>query len=124
MNEQEWKQKAFNGAYRGLQWQGFEKSRNERLGHCAFRGEDGMCCALGWLIPGKPPEAISVAEVASKYLAPGLRLKVPVSLRRLAFLRSLMHAHDSSRGPEDMKSRLERLALESDLEIPTPWGEL
>lgn len=48
--EQSAEQLAFNGVWRGLKYQGFERSVGQNNEQCRYRAPDGKKCAAGWLI--------------------------------------------------------------------------
>jgi hypothetical protein len=44
---EQFKRACIRGAWRGLRSQNFQPSRRD--GVCCYRGENGACCAIGWL---------------------------------------------------------------------------
>lgn len=110
-------QEAFDKAYAGLSAQGFAQSS---LGdRCKYRGPDGRRCAVGHLIPDDEYRE-EFDRPFSGLLLYGVRRQCPslsgVSLRRLIELR---RAHDRTRGPDDMRERLLRVAKMFQLTPPT-----
>jgi len=104
-------QEAFERIVRGLASQGWKPSLKPRgkdsfVNACAYRGEDGRKCAVGWLIPD---------DVASEWDSkpkPALRSRIeagdvePADDRLIEFLLTAQRAHDDfSEGPADLRCR-------------------
>lgn len=94
------RQEVFDTAVRGLASQGFQRSMLELEGRCAYRGEDGRRCALGWCMTGA--EALTW-EGASAY---GLPFSIIDRLGgNRSFLSDLQYAHDRGAGPGESSQR-------------------
>lgn len=107
-------QDAFNKAVVGLASQKFEKSTLPLQNSvCTYRGVEGRKCALGWLID----DSCYVPTMESVPLFQLIEDGV-VNCKDLALASELRYAHDSSRNPEDMKSRLVVLTIRFRLDIP------
>lgn len=123
--EREWRQAAFNLAFRGLRYQGFERSavRRDYVGTtCLYRksGEASgrVCCAVGWLIPDDKFDAdynSARVECAEGMIMDALQ---PITVERLSFLSSLQRAHDSGDTPNTMERNLRDFATKHRLRIP------
>lgn len=115
------RQQMFNTAYHGLAAQGFERSMRYNDGAtCAYRGEGGKRCALGYLIPDaiydpawdSPDGALSAYGLAEK------NINSAVCLKNQMFLLELQNAHDGSSSPQGMRLRLASVAKQFCLTIP------
>lgn len=138
MNTQEAKQQLFDRAVAGLANQGFQQSLDETQDTCAYRGSEGMRCAMGHVLPddkyrpefeGKNAKDLMISHTVGD--EPELTvydlLQVPVSEARqvdeheiINFLYELQNCHDSvySLNAEGMKHELRRLADEHELRRP------
>lgn len=106
-------QSIFNTAYLGLASQGFEYSITGA--GCAYRGNAGRRCAVGWLIPDEIYES-SIEGGAVDSLEWVLS---PLGLWRFkGELSSLQHCHDRAASPADMRERLADFAARHGLTIP------
>jgi hypothetical protein len=109
------KQEAFNKIYLGLKSQGFEKSFNETIYRCQYRGPNGLKCAVGHLIPDdKYHESL-------EKLNPYDLIKVSIidfPMLDSDFLVELQSIHDISKSPEKLELELRQVAVEFDLTIP------
>lgn len=117
------RQAAFNGAFRGLRYQGFQRSTGG-YGTCFVRHpshtkDAPFCCAIGWLIPD--------TALSSMYrnIVPWDKVAEPARTAILTpeggptqFALQLMEAHDQSRDPETMERRLRSFAKAYNLTIP------
>lgn len=116
------KQEIFNQAYLGLKAQGFKRSMQEGESelYCAYRGENGMKCAVGHLLTDEEAAGLGNGSVSF------VRAQLPSRLRNakdvfddsLVFLSHLQNAHDSGVFPESMKRKLHQLANDYSLTIP------
>ncbi len=117
------KQMAFNAAWRGLKWQGFEQCRDDE-GMCLIEGlsknVEGRVihCAVGWMLP---PE---VQQRAPGFRAESIPEEHPLKKALTYFplwLRDLQGAHDSGTTPPQMERNLRDYAKKHNLKIPTDW---
>ncbi len=121
------RQEAFDKAYKGLAGQGFKKSiLSNGLESCAYRGADGLKCAVGFLIPDekyqKKFEGVAVCE---PYELVSERREILEELFEAAnidpedalFYEGLQYAHDNSE-VIDMETNLRNLAKMYHLTIP------
>jgi hypothetical protein len=110
-----------------LQAQGFIQSKQELpngVDRCAYRGADGMKCAIGHLIddedyvPGF--EGKGILSVARAYGPTIFRLiaRKFVGFTDYMFLTALQGIHDRTSEPEEMKNRLQIFAKNSGLTVP------
>jgi hypothetical protein len=96
------RQEAFNRAYLGLKSQDFTRCLFNGFGGCAMVDDAGRHCAIGWIDPTLPAEAVTPKELRD-------------ALGR-DFLDRLMSAHDNSY--YTMDARLHEVAKVFDLTIP------
>lgn len=126
---EEFKQAMFNIAYKGLRSQGFCTSKFAYKtdsdpfaleARCAYRGENGMKCAIGYIIPddkyspeieGFTAQDPPVIECLNDFVD-------EEDYSRISFLMSLQTQHDSANSPEDMEKRYRNFAAEQQLTIP------
>ena len=128
-------QELFNTAYRGLASQGFNRSISHRVTEtggeadtCAYRGDAGRRCAVGWLMPDEHYNAafegsgIRLAEQGSHYEQLLERIldaiDAPHTEESVHFLASLQGCHDSARNAEDCKAALIEFANAYNLTLP------
>lgn len=119
------KQETFNQAYLGLKSQKFEKSEvvcqgiDEGLKKCAYRGEGGLKCAAGHLIPDEKfgPDMVAHYNNSSS-TTPRIAEILHDEGHDIPFVEDLQGVHDNSSSPREMDSRLRMLAKTSRLEIP------
>jgi hypothetical protein len=111
--EKQKRQHAFNGAWRGLKFQGFKPSRGF---HGSLYRNKGQCCAIGWLIPNRE----YCKELEGKSVAnPAVRSLIPLMARASRpFLQNLQAAHDISCSSREVRGALIDFADYYDLEIP------
>lgn len=105
-------QELFNRMWDGLAGQGWKRSVDEN-DLCAYRGEEGMKCAIGYCIDdeaAKEWEGDSISAADIKY-----RLHIKVD--RLEFLTDCQRAHDGGLDHE-MKKRFRAIAKKYNLTIP------
>lgn len=122
--EREALQAIFNIVYKGLQSQGFERSR-DKFGVCLYRGAHNLKCGIGYLIPdecydldmeNKPVHALmknygKLEEIFGDNTA---------NIRKVAVndLNELQSCHDRGTNPELMKANLEAFAKTWMIVIP------
>ena len=106
-------QDIFDTVYKGLREQGFKKSM-DGCG-CAYRGADGRKCAAGFLIAD---EEYSSAMEGHNFKALNIFHNFGFSSEKARFVAELQSAHDDSRGPQNMRLRLEQRARNCNLTIP------
>jgi hypothetical protein len=109
----------FNMAYAGLRSQGFTHSWRPNTTACAYRGEGGRRCAVGWLIPDEEYNPLMEGS-SCMWLLDGPFC--PRSLRGIdgsdaAFLSLLQKAHDAYI-EEAIQERLHRIAEDYGLTVP------
>lgn len=109
-------QEQFNIAVRGIAAQGWKQSVNAEGDTCRYRGEDGMKCAVGHLIPDEfyqgrfDARTVPVDDVLDE-----LGVNDGASV---AFLKELQMAHDCPDNEVCMRRRLQRFAAAFDLTTP------
>ena len=111
-------QEIFNTIYLGLESQGFKRSRDEMRGYCMFRGDNGMKCAAGWLIPDE--------EYDEDFENQGMVVQNDWFINHFGdaygdtiwLIRDLQKIHDGSKTPDEMKEGLTRFAKHSNLTVP------
>jgi hypothetical protein len=111
------KQEAFDRMVRGLRDQGWRKSTFPD-GRCAYRGEGGLKCAIGHLIPDEKYTS-NMDNAWSPY---GVLCEVKISVedqRPWSFLSDCQNAHDDAHNRLDMHQRLQAVAAEYSLTFPT-----
>jgi hypothetical protein len=110
-------QEIFNRVYTGLKAQGFKRSLSgpdDAVSRCRYRGEDGLKCAIGHLIPDEKYEegleglCASVVEVRNASGTSGIDWN---------FLDDLQVCHDEGNTPADMERLLKRFAADYELVI-------
>ena len=109
-------QEIFNKAYAGLKAQGFNRAVRDTgpLAICQYRGEDGLKCAIGHLIPDEKYEEGLEGLCAS---VPEVRDASGTSGVDWNFLDDLQVCHDEGNTPEDMERLLKRFAADYELVI-------
>lgn len=121
-------QMAFNAAYRGLKWQGFERAMDSN-GFCltrarALSGPDRQCCALGWCIPDGPGDYVGMRSwpncgpVASVLFVAGSGVGPCDADMLTPFADELAHCHDGGETPSVMEARLRDFARRWGLTVP------
>jgi len=107
------RQEIFDKAWSGLEFQGFRRSATSA--GCAYRGDGGLRCALGWLIPDEryhhSLEGRGVGE-------PEVLNATGISHEDADFAIALQGVHDFARGATEMERRLLAFARKHDLAIP------
>ena len=98
----------------GLKSQGWKRSINED-DFCAYRGEEGMKCAIGYCIDdeaAKEWEGDSIASADLKY-------RLHIKPERLKFLTDCQRAHDSGALiSESVEQNFRDIAKKYNLTIP------
>lgn len=129
---QEAKQAAFNGAYKGLNYQKWKKSTSPGdKDRCQYNGTGGRHCGVGWLIPkDKYDEGIEDKGISSlaKDIIPFLADPLEHFCKKanntdvgefLDFLCEIQESHDEAlRGGKCMKNKFEQLAKNYGLQLP------
>ena len=120
MNTTETKQMLFDKMWRGLKGQDWQQSIDERNDLCAYRGANGLKCAVGHCIPddvyepdmeGKGPTQL--AEMFHRVIeAMPCLADEDISF----FLTIAQNYHDIQNG--DMEQRFRKLAADHGLTIP------
>lgn len=122
---QEQKQDIFNKAYLGLASQGFRRSMKvleleKGENHlCAYRGDDGLKCAIGHCIDDKnykPSLETRGAQELEVRQAMGLKGRLNSDDR--CFLGGLQGCHDYTSHADLMQDRLREFAAEYSLTVP------
>jgi hypothetical protein len=135
-------QKIFNIAYLGLASQGFKQSLSSSKATCAYRGRDGLKCAIGHVIKD---DALAIALDDSLGYLPEQKSGYPISSlltgrhpldmkvqeifdsspEFIDFLRKLQNVHDrvpvdwiKGTIPELMKRNMEAFAVTYKLSVP------
>lgn len=109
------RQEIFDIAYRGLAAQGFKQSLTPNGESCAYRGEHGRKCAVGFLLDD---EAYTYAFEGVSAANPGVLRRARISNALSAFARDLQKCHDLNPCPSDMSVGLVRFASRHGLTIP------
>lgn len=110
------KQEIFDKAVAGLASQGFERSvinDDAHIDFCAYRGDGGRRCAIGWLIPDELYSSAFEGEPV-RFLPPMIQEFVGYDTYP-AFVEDLWAAHDNSTAPPDMRYRLWKIAERNNL---------
>ena len=110
-------QEILNKAVKGLASQGFERSMwPDGKPGCAYHGDKGRKCAVGWLIPDEKYEArIEGRGVYDVRLLLGLS---EFNDDQVPFLEQLQLAHDRAPLPETMKMYLSAVCARYELTVP------
>ena len=102
----------FDTAARGLLAQG---QRSRKLGFCAYRGDDGKKCAIGFLIPDDRYEVGMELDGSVRINERVRRVLDITSERESAFLNHLQVIHDVDH-PNKWRGALMQLAKDYELE--------
>lgn len=107
-------QEMFDTAFAGLESQGFKKSSNLKLGGCCYRGDNGVKCAAGFLLPDNEhtDENNRTPVESHPWFSNNFNQE------ELTFLERLQKAHDTSAGPKSMRNLLIDLAERYNLTHP------
>lgn len=114
----------FDKVYIGLHNQKFERSmkNNGEMSSCAYRGDGGMKCAAGHLIPDEEYKSdmdvlsCTLMQLRSEGLLP--KCFQGLSQDDFIFVQELQSVHDSSYTPSAMKYAIEEVAAKHNLTIP------
>lgn len=112
------KQEVFNKVYAALKAQDFNRSMggSKTFKTCRYRGENGLKCAVGHLIPDdKYNNKFEGSTVIDADIAAAAGAKEDGDVY---FLRNLQLAHDGSVSPSYMKTKLHNLAENYGLVVP------
>lgn len=109
------RQEIFDKAWTGLKSQGFVKSQSESASGCAYRGDYGLRCAVGWCIPDNAYSA-KFEGVAAEDV--DIRKAAGIDGRDATFAAILQKQHDQSKDPSDMEELLRNFARVNKLTIP------
>lgn len=128
MDEKRLQQMAFNGAWRGLKWQGFQRSMRSGGDGCATRavalsGPNRRCCALGWLIPDAATDKVDMElwprrGLLADVLFVATRHPLCSASDLTSFASDLVDCHDMGTTPAEMKRRLLGFAHHYGLMVP------
>lgn len=103
------------------------RSTKAKQRECAYYGDNGMKCAIGWLIPtyayNKKYEGWSIMTLLQKQAKDYVDCSEQDELIKLLgkhtnFLIELQSAHDNARNPEEMKENLRKVAKMYNIELP------
>ncbi len=119
---QEAKQFAFDESYKGLKSQKFEQC-TDSIGFqtCQLTNDEGMHCAIGWLLNENAPWSGAGDNLGEFALEPLKEwwVKLWSSFEMsLSFFCQLQICHDGSLDQNDMKEKLEQFATKHNLKIP------
>lgn len=109
-------QEIFNKVYLGLKSQGFQQSWDSSLELCAYRGDDGLKCAAGWLIPDELYNPEFEGSAVSQLVKRSGKADPSKLFDDTAFVSQLQAIHDCFKN--SMQERLEKFAEENGLEVP------
>lgn len=133
---QQWKQTAFNRAWKGLESQGWERCVAEDTGECLWilriQESDVTRCAVGWVLDDQLLEDRRRQDYADRVegehravwrsdLLPAELPKPEDPDQELAltrFLGELEEAHDKTRTPTRLRSEIRKVAAKHNLEVP------
>lgn len=108
-------QEIFDLVWNGLKAQGFKQSLGVGQ-NCAYRGVDGMKCAIGHCIDdGDYCETLEGKSAEDHPVLKAARINPETDIY---FADALQRAHDESVHPETMKYRLRGLANDFNLTVP------
>lgn len=118
-------QAAFTMAWRGLESQNWKRSLDSD-GQCAYRGEGGRCCGVGWMISDKyyrPDFEAQAADVRAVSRAVVQTLAdLGLAEPTVGLLVRIQFAHDGGKSPEAMQASLRAAAERYRLGVPEPRG--
>lgn len=113
------KQHAFNGMWRGMLEQGFQRSIHDLT--CAYRGSEGRRCVAGWLIkdefykPWMEGEPVHCPVIQEALVPTFDQFDEPVPI---SFILKAQEIHDYTSEPDELRKGLEYLAKDHGLKIP------
>ena len=107
-------QELFDTAVDAMATQGWRQSRTDDLSVCAYAGKNGMCCAVGALLPPEVRSKIDNKDLASLII----KKQLVINSHVLNLLWELQGAHDKGQTKDDMIYRFwavaNRLGLKTD----------
>lgn len=115
-------QEIFDVVYRGLAGQGFKRSMATLPGTlypgCSYRGNDGLKCAIGQLIPDDKYDPSF--ELGNNVVEgnPNIREAAGIPDHLVSYASSLQQIHDSKETPIGMKYGLHSFAKAHNLTVP------
>lgn len=109
------RQEIFDLAWVGLKAQGFFKSIT-RDGNCAYRGTEGLRCAIGFCIEDENYDADLLEGLSAEN--PDVLAAARVDETDREFADDLQETHDSADTPEIMERRLRSFAERHNLTVP------
>ncbi len=107
-------QQLFNEAWKGLKAQGFQQSRGE-AGSCAYRGQNGLKCALGHCMSD---EDYKPALEGFGAYSPRVMAACGYGPSECYNADALQACHDCSYRPAEMEKALRDFATERGFTIP------
>lgn len=116
--EQEALQLIYDTACRGLSKQGFEQSTSKSANGCAYRGVNGLRCAIGHCIINKYYSTRFEGNAVGTEITDAVRksLKIPAEFMPLwSALMRLQECHDQNRLASAMRSALIAFAEDNKL---------
>lgn len=122
-------QQAFDLALQGIRGQDYQRSVNHgALGACAYRGDNGLKCAVGHMIPA----ALYSPTMEGAVIGNLLRMPQGEALRQLlgscspAMLSALQRVHDTflEAGPHAFEDHMAHIALGYGLTYTPPTVEI
>lgn len=116
MTEYRTRQEIFDIAYRGLASQGWKQSSNAS-GSCAYRGKNGLKCAIGWLIPDEKYKRHMDRGNSSIDHKPSVVNAAGINKSDMSFAVALQMIHDEVPSSE-LKASMEDFARDYGLTIP------
>lgn len=130
------KQELFNRVYLGLAKQGFKQSgetyssehEQEPRFACRYRGDEGMKCAVGFLLTDEAYSEVLEGhavsnDVVQEAVCTSLGIE-ELNCTLYTLLQKLQQIHDYSASPEVMREDLHAYARRNNLSIPSEEGEV
>lgn len=114
------RQEIFDKVFTGLRSQGFERSFNKRSQRCKYRGDNGMKCAVGHLIPDELyKERWDKGGTVYYGLPSHLWKKLDIDFSEDgSFIGKMQEIHDYNGFPDIMEKALRNLAIWNNLTVP------